>query len=272
MAIDAHAHLWRDPQGLDAVVESGLIEQVWLQEVTYYRDSELKALAPRSDVLEVARRYPDFFIPFGFIDFTQPPDQVDEMKELGFVGLKAIRPLRPYDDQSYFPIYERAAALKMPILFHVGIIMKNKPEDMTPAQSLGPTNMRPSMLDAVAVAFPEIPVIAGHMGFPWQNELFESLYYYPNIYCTVCGYVDYQWLMEHLDRRCANPDNPTETVCDRMLFASDSFYGNESGHESAMKFATFMEMFFDRVGRTYLWSDKADAFLSGTARKILGGL
>jgi len=268
MVIDSHAHLWADCEGLDEVAESEVIEQVWLMEIPYYRESVYKDLASRSDTLEIAKRYPGFFIPFGCIDFMKGPEQIDEMKELGFEGIKAIRPPKPYDDPSYLPIYERVDALKMPIVFHVGIIARNKPEDMTPAQSLGPTNMRPSMLDGIAAAFPDLKVIAGHIGFPWQNELLETLYFYPNTYCTLCGYIDYQWLISHLDRRCATEDGTMETICDRMLFASDTCYGRKRHNDFTARFADFMEMFFQFVGRTYQWGEKAESFLIGNAQKV----
>ena len=94
-AIDTHAHLWKNPQGLDTLVKSDKIKQVWLMGLDYYRGSKLKDLASAQEILEVSRRYPGFFIPFGYIDFTKGPEQVDHMKEQGFVGLKAIRPIHP---------------------------------------------------------------------------------------------------------------------------------------------------------------------------------
>lgn len=271
-AIDAHAHLWKNPVGLDALAESEQIDQVWLMEVPYYRASEMKNLASADEILEVSRRYPGLFVPFGFVDFTQGPEQVDRMKEKGFVGLKAIRPNLPYDDPSYFPIYERADALGMPILFHVGIILKNTREEMTPSQSLGPTNMRPSMLDGIAAAFPGLTVIAGHMGFPWLDELFEMLFYYGRTYCTLCGYVDYRWLMDHLDRRCGAGNDPGETLCDRMLFATDFTYGRPEAVQRAEEFAKYMEGFFQNAGRTYMWGTRTDAVLRETAKRIIEGV
>ena len=273
VAIDTHAHLWKNPEGLDALVESEKIEQVWLMEIPYYRGSELKELASAEEILEVSRRYPGFFIPFGFIDFTAGAEQVDRMKDQGFIGLKAIRPALPYDDPRYFPIYERAEALNMPILFHVGIILKNRREEMTPHQSLGPTNMRPSMLDGIAAGFPGLTVIAGHMGFPWLDELFESLFYYPNIYCTLCGHIDYRWLMDHLDRRCNTEDGSIETLCERMLFATDHIYGREKQMpEFAENFATFIESFLQNTGTTYMWGTKSDVVLHKTARRVLADI
>jgi predicted TIM-barrel fold metal-dependent hydrolase len=271
MIIDTHAHLWKNPRGLDEIAKSGKIEQIWLMHVSYYRGSVLKDLASGEEVLDVARRYPGLFIPFGYLDFAKGPDQVDRMKDQGFIGLKAIRPLKPYDDPSYFPLYERAAALNMPILFHVGIILKNTREEMTPNQSLGPTNMRPSMLDGIQAAFPDLPLIHGHMGLPWINELFESLYYYPRMYCSLCGYVDYRWLMDNLDRRLSAGNPGVETVCDRMMFATDTCYGRESRLEPTLRFAQFMEDFFAHVGRSYQWGAKVGTVLHDNARKILPG-
>jgi predicted TIM-barrel fold metal-dependent hydrolase len=254
------------------LVNSDVIEQVWLMDIPYYRDSGLRDLASAQEILEVSQRYPGFFIPFGFIDFTRGPDQVDAMKEKGFVGLKAIRPPHPYDDPAYFPIYERAARLRMPVLFHVGIILKNTREEMTPSQTLGPTNMRPSMLDAIAAAFPGLPLIQGHMGFPWINELFEALYYYPHIYCSLCGFIDYRWLIDHLDRRCAAGADPVETLCDRMLFATDVTYGRPGVVQQSERFARFIEGFFDYTGRSYLWGLKKEAVMGATARKLMADI
>ncbi len=269
MFIDSHAHLWKDPQGLDAIAESEAIDQVWLMSISYYRDSLLKDLAGDDEVLAVSKRYPGFFVPFGCIDFDGNAEQVDRLKEAGFYGLKAIRPPLAYDHPSYFPIYERAAALQMPILFHVGIIFKNTREEMDPGRSLGPTNMRPSMLDAIAAAFPHLPLIAGHMGVPWLNELFEMLYYYPRTYCSLCGYVDYRWLIDHLDRRCGADPGVAETLCDRMMFATDLAYGRDTGLPHILRAAQFYEDFFSRVGQSYGWGAKTDTVLSGTARKII---
>ena len=268
MIIDAHAHLWSKPKDLDKVAESGGIEQVWLMHISYYRASSLKDLASEQEMLEVARRYPGFFIPFGEIDFTKGPEQIDRMKDAGFVGLKAIRPPKPYDDPSFLPIYERAEANRMPVLFHVGIILKNTREEMTPAQSLGPTNMRPSMLDGIAAAFPKLPLIAGHMGLPWINELFEALYYYPKIYCALCGYVDYRWLMDNLDRR-PQAGVEGETFCDRMMFATDYVYGREPHLLETLRFGQFMRDFFTHAGRSYQWGARIEFILHQNARKIL---
>ena len=133
--IDTHAHLYRDCdyKHLDQVAESGLVKQVWLLPLNLYVPEF--NFAQDDQVLEVGKRYPGLFLPFGFIDYFKGPEQVDKMKEQGFVALKAIRPPKPYDDESYFPIYERAEALGMPVLFHVGIIShRNELYERIPVQ------------------------------------------------------------------------------------------------------------------------------------------
>ena len=132
--------------------------------------------------------------------------------------------------------------------------------------------MHPSMLDGIAAAFPNLPLIQGHMGFPWLDELFESLYYYPRIYCSLCGLIDYRWLIDHLDRRCGAGKDSIETLCDRMLFATDAVYGREGSVENAEHFARFIEQFFENVGRSYIWGSKAQAVMYGTARSIMAEL
>ena len=61
---------------------------------------------------------------FGYLDLDGAAEQPDILKEMGFVGLKPYKPHFPYSDERYFPIYERAQALRMPVLFHTGLVAK----------------------------------------------------------------------------------------------------------------------------------------------------
>lgn len=262
--IDAHAHLVQDYdwKHLDEVAESGLIKKVFLLPVNVYTPEF--EFAPDEEVLKVGKRYKDLFIPFGFIDYFKGPDQVDRMKEMGFAALKAIRPPKDYNDESYFPIYERAEQLHMPILFHVGIISHRTREQLTAPVLPGPTHMKPSMLDSIADAFPKLKLIQGHLGVPWVNELFESIFYYKNVSCTVTGLVDYDFLIHNLDRRTAFG----ERFSQRMMFASDGFYGKPRFWKRVCDMAFFTRMFFREVGRTYAWHDAEEDFMTGNARRL----
>ena len=262
--VDAHAHLVQDYdwKHLDHIAESGSVKQVWLLPVNVYQKKF--EFASDDEVLKVGQRYNGLFLPFGFIDYSKGPEQVDRMKELGYAGLKAIRPPKDYDDESYFPIYERAELLRMLLLFHVGIISHRTREDLTIPVKPGPTHMKPSMLDSIADSFPDLKLIQGHLGVPWVNELFESLFYYRNVSCTVTGLVDYDFLIHNLDRRTASG----ERFSRKMMFATDSFYGKPQFWKRVCDLEFFTRMFFREVGKTYGWCDAENDFMSGNARRL----
>lgn len=249
--IDTHAHLWMDAESrkLDKMAEDGIISQVWIQAHECHRVTETYRSATSAQVLEASRRYPGFILPFGYLNWLKDASQVDRMKEDGYFGLKAIRPVYAYDDERYFPLYERAQELDMPILFHVGTIIQKTREQMThPHFSPGPIRMRPSMLDTIGTVFPRLRLIQGHMGVPWCNELFESLWYYRRIYCSINGLIDWKWLIDNLDRR-------TELGVpfhQKMMFGTDIYYG-QADPDAIYRAVLFMHEFFRRVGETYEW-------------------
>lgn len=251
--IDAHAHLCRNPQGLDAIVNSGRFEQVWLMDLAGC-EFTYTPFALQEEVLDVCKEYKGFFIPFGFLDLRKGPEIVDKLKEKGFVGLGEVyRPLKPYDHPDYFPYYEKAQKYNMPMLFHTGIIQKSSSQEMGPDLSFGPTNMRPSMLNGIAAAFPKLTIIGGHLGYPWLEETAESLYYYPNIYHDLSGYrKDIEWLIKNLDRKCNDGFGELRYFNDKILFATDTVsYGCSKGHEEAFKQADFWELFLEMIGQNY---------------------
>jgi len=83
MIIDTHAHLYRNPKDLDRVVKSGIIKQVWLMDVSLGGEDfirwEGRFPATQKEILEAAKEYKGFFIPFGFLDFRKPPEIVEEI-------------------------------------------------------------------------------------------------------------------------------------------------------------------------------------------------
>ncbi len=265
--IDTHAHLWGeyDTRKLDRLAEDGIVRQIWTLAHECHRNSENYKTATAEQVIEVSRRYSGFIIPFGYLNWFKDAAQIDRMKEKGFIGIKAIRPVYDYDDERYFPFYERAQELSMPILFHVGVIARRTREELTdPRFSPGPIRMRPAMLDTIAAIFPKLKLIQGHMGVPWCNELFESLWYYPNIYCSVSGLIDWKWLIDNLDRR-------TESGIpfhQKMMFSTDAYYGLIEP-EKIYRSVIFMREFFRSVGQTYNWGTAVDDFMYNNADNLI---
>ncbi len=270
--IDAHAHLRRDPRELDKLAEDGRIEQIWLMDVGGC-ELQTNPFASQEEVLRAAKDFPGFFIPFGYLDLRKSPDIVDRLKDKGFFGLKVYRPPKAYDDDSYFPFYERAAELGMPILFHTGIIEKCPVGKMGRNLAYGPSTMKPSHLNAIAAAFPELTLIGGHLGYPWLEETAHSLYYYPNIYHDLSGYrKDVEWLIKNLDRKCHDGSEGVKYFNDKILFATDAIcYGDPAEHLNAFKAIEFWTLFLEMIGGYYYrWGEPEERqkILSENARRL----
>jgi len=76
--------------------------------------------------------------------------------------------------------------------------------------------------------------------------------------------------MDHLDRRRNTEDGTVQTICERILFATDQIYGRgKQAVETAERFACFIENFISYAGRTNIWKPKGKKVLSDTARKVM---
>jgi predicted TIM-barrel fold metal-dependent hydrolase len=136
--------------------------------------------------LEYARRHENLFVPSASIDPDEvTPREVRRLHEIGYRGLKIIGTRRPYDDYKYFGVYSVAEDLKMPILFHCGVIgggvdysITHPRRDPSAAvafrrmremgrmqgRDVSATRMRPFHLDTIANNFPALRIIGAHMG------------------------------------------------------------------------------------------------------------
>jgi len=130
-------------------------------------------------------KYPDLYVGFGGVNMWQDDgaDQVQRLHEQGFKGLKLIIPPRTYDDASFYPIYERAQELGMPVLFHLGIVSRSAVRKVHVDNNL----MRPIYLDTIARDFPELTIIGAHLGNPWYEEATMSCRWNPNLYFDLSG-------------------------------------------------------------------------------------
>jgi len=175
--VDAHSHLvWphggeraNDPDILDPeeFISNGIISKMWVMSTgtTMRHNFNDQNMA----VLELAKKFPDFVIPFAYVDFSTKPETIDEFAKLGFAGLKTVFPHYAYDDERCFPFYERAEKHHMPFVFHTGGA-KYIPKDVGffanevfPERALS-RNMLVITLDAVVKYFPQLTVVAAHAG------------------------------------------------------------------------------------------------------------
>ena len=177
--IDSHYHYRDNPDFIEKTVEIYRNYNTMVCILTPIGGIEI--------VKEAMKKYPDVIIGFGSIKLDDPDvlNQIDAFYKAGFKGIGEItRPLKDYNDSSYFPIYERIQLYGMHIMFHTGVIARRNPEI---PQISGMSRMRPSFLDEIARRFPKLTIQGAHLGNPWYAEAAEAARWNPNLYFDITG-------------------------------------------------------------------------------------
>lgn len=133
-------------------------------------------------IAEAAKRFPDRLIPFFCID-PRREGSLEMFKrgveDWGMKGLK-LHPTAgfyPYQEECY-PLYEACVEYGIPVVVHTG----SQPAPMKWRFA------RPIYLDDVAADFPDLPIIAAHVGHAlWEEALLLSSVK-PNIYFDFSGW------------------------------------------------------------------------------------
>ena len=200
MFIDAHAHSmhaecdeegrpqpplmmeWRpeygDPQDLIKEHNENGIERVLV-------------LDPPEVLFELKEVFKDFVVPVPLVnpDKTTPQD-IHDLLARGSVGIKFIAPMHSYGDNRYLPLYEAVYEEDAIAIFHTGFLGHGLFE---PGGLLGMddcvdiTNMRPSALDRISRALPDLKIIMAHFGMPWWEEAWKMITSCKNIYGDLSG-------------------------------------------------------------------------------------
>ena len=147
----------------------------------------LTPFAYRKGVVEAATQHPAQIVPFGSVDLDAP-DVVKQMEELHAMGYRGLGELefvkKPYNDPSYFPVFELANRYGWIALFHTGIVLRRKfdePEDIASGR------MRPIYLEEIARRFPKITVLGAHCGNPEYEWAAEIARWNPNVFFDLSG-------------------------------------------------------------------------------------
>ena len=121
----------------------------------------------------------------GSVDLSSPMAGRAEarrcVEELGFVGLRALPWLwnLPPNDRRYYPLYVSCIELGVPFCLQVGHTGPLRTSEFG----------RPiPYLDDVALDFPELKIVAGHIGYPWTDEVIALATKYENVYIDTSAY------------------------------------------------------------------------------------
>ncbi len=214
MIIDAHSHIWEEklmsPEMRNIV--TAVAEQFKPRDISEITDGTIDRLLREMDeagidktvllaldagiafsshlgprdyndyVASIVREYPDRIIGFCGIDPRRGKEAIVELERCVQMGLKGLKlwTLTGFypDDEKYYPLYEKVAELKIPMLVHTG---------MGPPGTYLKFN-RPVYVDKVAVDFPEIKILMAHIGQPWVDEAITVLIKNANVYVDISAW------------------------------------------------------------------------------------
>ena len=129
---------------------------------------------------------------------ARPMDGVRELRRaVRELGLRALRVLPwlwnlPPNDRRYYPLYAECVELGIPFCLQVGHTGPLRPSE--PGRPI-------PYLDEVALEFPELVIVGGHIGYPWTDEMIALATKYPNVYIDTSAYKPKRYppaLMEYL--------------------------------------------------------------------------
>jgi uncharacterized protein len=143
------------------------------------------SLITNDEVAEVIATAPSRFVGVASVDLRRPVAAVRELRravrELGFRALRVVPWLWgwPPNDRRYYPLYAECVELGIPFCTQVG---------HTGPLRTSETGRPIPYLDDVALEFPELTIVGGHIGYPWTTEMIALATKYENVYIDTSAY------------------------------------------------------------------------------------
>lgn len=137
-------------------------------------------------IAEMIAEFPDRFVGVAAVNLEKPVEAVRELdravRQLGFKALRVIPWLwkLPPNDKLYFPLYVKCIELDIPFCTQVGHTGPLMPSE---------TGRPVPYLDEVALVFPELKIVAGHIGHPWTDEMIGLAWKHENVYIDTSAYL-----------------------------------------------------------------------------------
>lgn len=202
------------------------------------------ALIDNDEVAAFAGAHPDRLRPVAGADLRAPMEAVRELRDRvaqGFVALRIIPWLweLPPTDRRYYPLYAACVDLGIPFCTQVGHTGPLRPSE---------TGRPIPYIDQVALDFPELVIVCGHIGYPWTTEMIAVADKHPNVFIDTSAYAAHRYpeeLVTYLRGRGR----------DKVLFGSN--------YPMLMPARALA-----RLGELGLDEETAAQFLSGNARRV----
>ena len=143
------------------------------------------AMISNDEVAGFVAQAPDRLAGVGSVDISQPLAAIREIRrcvrELGFKAIRVLPwlwELAPTHAR-FYPVYAECCELGIPFCTQVGHTGPLKPSEFG----------RPiPYIDQVAIDFPELVIVGGHIGYPWTDEMIAVCTKHPNVYIDTSAY------------------------------------------------------------------------------------
>jgi len=144
------------------------------------------ALISNDEVAGWVAEHPSRFAGVAAVDLNRPMEAVRELRrcvaEFGFKGLRVVPWLweAPPTDRRYYPLYAACVELGVPFFTQVGHTGPLRPSE---------TGRPIPYIDQVAIDFPELVIIGGHIGYPWTEEMVAVCRKHQNVFIDTSAYI-----------------------------------------------------------------------------------
>lgn len=160
-----------DDAGIEIAILTGIVEGSFA--------------VPNDVVASWMRSYPDRFAGRCCVDPRDPVASCRELErcvtELGF-GSLLLLPYAfglPFSHRLHYPLFAKCVELDVPVVTqvgHTGSLLPSEPG-------------RPIYLDDVALDFPDLVIVGGHIGWPWTEEMLALAWKHPNVYVDASAHL-----------------------------------------------------------------------------------
>lgn len=239
-----------EPEELIALMDEAGVDQICLS--AWYRPEG--AVFSNEEVAQYTRAYPNRIMGLVGVNLLDPVAAVKELEHYicneNFVGLRVVPWLwdRPPTDAHYWPLFVKCIELEVPFFTqvgHTGPLCPSEPGRPIP------------YIDTIALKFPTLKIICGHIGHPWTAEMVAVAWKHENVYIDTSAH------------------SPKYYPPELMHFA------NTTGKDKVMFGTNFPQLSFrdcvanvEKYIAPKLKPDALEKFMGGNAQRVLklGGL
>lgn len=158
--------------------------------------SPLGDLISNEEVAAFIKQYPDRFVGIASVPLNKPMQALAEfrrcIKDLDFKGLRIVQWLwnLPPTHAYYYPLFAACVEMNVPVCLQVGHTGPLMPSEVG----------RPiPYIDQIAIDFPDLKIVCGHIGYPWTTEMIAVATKHTNVYIDTSAYTAKRYPQELVD-------------------------------------------------------------------------